>query len=255
MRKLLLGALLLLSTLGFGQDRVEPVKKLSTSPFTTWLTMVNAYDYDETAEKWINRKNYCIDAEGDGSVKISEKYKKITEAKSHTKQNFSEIGIMKIKYDGVDYIGICFKRIEGRYRYPAIYEDWYTELSYNIVVYKMEEIDKLKSLDSVTTLKSFINVQDYNEVYGSVPSYKDCYKNLNFCFKQDYIGKMDKNEYTEMPFKITTSNNKKVVRFLLPEKCYPESYSLSKYDKRIDFDKHYFEISIEEFNKLLTMIK
>lgn len=255
MRKLLLGALLLLSTLGFGQDRVEPVKKLSTSPFTTWLTIVNAYDYDESAEKWINRKNYCIDVEGDGFVKISEKYKKVIEAKSHTKQNFSEIGVMKIKYDGVDYIGICFKRIEGRYRYPAIHEDWYTETTHNIVVYTMEEIEKLKSLDSLGTLKSFMNVQDYNEVYNSVPSYKDCYKNLNFCFKEDYIGKKYDYEYTEMLFNVTTSNNKKVVRFLLPQKLYPEGNRLAKYDKRIDFDKHYFEISIEEFNKLLTMIK
>lgn len=123
MRKLLLGALLILSTLGFGQDRVEPTKKLFTSNFIPQLTTVNAFDYDERSEKWVNRKNYCIDAEGDDIVKICEKYKQFTEAKSRTKQNFSEIGVMKIKYEGVDYIGLCFKRIEGQYRYPTIHEE------------------------------------------------------------------------------------------------------------------------------------
>lgn len=255
MKKIILGVILLLSVLSFGQDRVEPAKKLYTSSFMPWLTAVNGYDYDESAEKWINRKNYCIDLEGDDFVKLCEKYKQITEAKSRTKQNFSEIGVMKIKYDSINYIGICFKRIEGRYRYPAIHEDWYTETTHNIVVYTMDEIEKLKSLDSIVTLKSFLNVQGYNEVYGSVPSYKDCYKNLNFCFKEDYIGKKKDYEYTEMKIKVTMSNNKKVVRFLLPQSLKPEDNILAKYNKTIDFEKHYFEISIEEFNKLLTIIK
>lgn len=255
MRKLLLGALLLLSTLGVSQDRINPEKKLSTSPFSPWLTIVNAYDYDEDSESWVNRKNYCIDTEGDSFVKLSEKYKQINDAKSHTKQNFSEIGVMKIKYDGVDYIGICFKRIEGQYRYPNIYRDWYTETTHNIVVYTMDEIEKLKSLDTLTTIKSYMNVQGYNKVYGSVPSYKDCYENMNYYFKNDYIVKKNDYDYSEMLFKSTTSNNKNVVRFLLPQKLYPKSNSMSKYDKIIDFDKHYFEISLEEFNRLLSIIK
>jgi hypothetical protein len=39
----------------------------------------------------------------------------------------------------------------------------------------------------------------------------------------------------------------------ITSKKYIETNSLGKYNEKIDFEKHYFEISILEFNKLLNL--
>jgi hypothetical protein len=41
----------------------------------------------------------------------------------------------------------------------------------------------------------------------------------------------------------------------ITSKKYIETNSLGKYNEKIDFEKHYFEISILEFNKLLNLAK
>ena len=84
-------------------------------------------------------------------------------------------------------------------------------------------------------------------VYGD-PLYKEkkyqsCYDNLKFVLEN---GDRD-NEIFK--FLKTQSDGKDVVRFLLPQK-------ISTYNpKTIDFENHYFEVSIEKFSELLSLLK
>ena len=83
----------------------------------------------------------------------------------------------------------------------------------------------------------------YGDSLNKEKKYKSCYDNLKFLLEK---GDSD-NEIFK--FKKTESDGVNVVRFLTSQK-------ISKYgDKLIDFENHYFEVNMEKFNELLSLIK
>lgn len=249
MKLILFISTLFISTFSYSQDRVNPEKKLAMSNFFVWQKIINGYDFDAGKDKWVNRKNY-LDYEGDSIIKLCEDYKQFKEAKSRTEQNFIEIGVIKVKYENLDYIGIAFTKFTGEYKYPSIHEDWQISTENHIYLYPLSKINKLNDFDGEE-----VRLPTYLRIVGYSGNFKDCYDDLNYVLKNKESYEKEDSNYSEMYFTKAKSNGKNVVRFLLPQSLYPITSSLYQYKKRIDFEKHYFEVSIEEFNKLLQLIK
>ena len=246
MKKLLLLLFLFVGLNVYSQSRTNPVKELTIGEFKSWVNGddVSGWDFDK-GEEWKERKGY-LRVGGDVSIMdIYEKndgvktYKNIL--KSKTTQNFNEIGVIQIEFKGEKYFGFGIETIGGRYKYPSIYEDWYTFINYNIFLFESEELLKLNTLNGETDLKVFIGT--YGDSLNREKKYQSCYDNLKYLLENNDTD----NEIFK--FKKTQSDGQEVVRFLLPQK-------IRKYGNTelIDFENHYFEVPSEQFNDLLSKI-
>ena len=230
----------------YSQSRVNAVKQLTIGEFQSWVIgdNVSGWDFDK-GEEWKERKGYLRVGGNQAFIDIYEKYevkRYKDEIKSRTPQNFNEIGIIQITFKGEKYIGFGIEKVDGRYKYPSIMEDWYTEIDYHIYVFENNELSKLEDgFAGVSDLKVFKGT--YGDGLNRDKKYQSCYDNLKFLFENE-----DRDNEI-FKFKITESDGLEVVRFLLPQK-------ISQYGaKPIDFENHYFEISMEKFNELLSLIK
>ena len=236
---------LLVGFSSYSQSRTNPKKELFIGEFQSWVTgdNVSGWDFDK-GEEWKERKGYLRVGSDVSSIDIYEKGKdriksNIDKIKSNTPQNFNEWGVIKVTYKGKEYVGFGIEIVGGRYEYPSIYENWYTFIDYNVYLFEKEELLKLETLDGLVDLKVFIGT--YGNSLNKEKKYKSCYDNLKFLFEN----KDTDNEIFK--FKKTESEGLKVVRFLTSQKI--EIY------KPIDFENHYFEVNMEKFNELLSLIK
>tara|TARA_B110000114_G_scaffold53135_1_gene56522 strand:+ start:402 stop:1148 length:747 start_codon:yes stop_codon:yes gene_type:complete len=246
MKKLLLLTISLVSLSISGQSRTNSVKELTIGEFKSWVkgNDISGWDFDK-GEEWKERKGYLRVGGNLSTIDIYEKdngikrYKKTI--KSKTKQNFNEIGVIRIEYKGEKYIGIGIESIDGRYKYPSIYEDWYTYTDYGVYLFKNDDLLTLNNLGDELDLKVLIGT--YGDSLNREKKYQSCYDNLKFLLKES------DNDNEFFKFKKTKSDGKEVVRFLLPQK-------IKKYGstKLIDFENHYFEVNMEVFNKLINLL-
>lgn len=228
---------------GYGQSRINPKKDLVIGEFQTWIKGDDVSGWDFDKEEWKERKGYLRVGKDVAYIDIQEKYNqtKTTKSKSRTSQNFNEWGVIRVTYQGEEYVGFGIEKVGGRYKYHSIKEDWYSYINYNIYLFKNEELLKLETLHDILDLKVFVGV--YGDPLYEEKKYQSCYDNLKFVLEN---GDSD-NEIFK--FKKTESDGKNVVRFLTSQK-------LSKYgEKPIDFENHYFEVRMEKFNELLSLIK
>ena len=247
MKKLLLLVTLFIGLSVYSQSRTNSVKELTIGEFNSWVSGddVSGWDFDK-GEEWKERKGYLRVGSRQTIIDIYEKNDGIKiykdEIKSRTPQNFNEIGIIQITFKGEKYIGFGIEKVDGRYKYPSISEDWYTENDYHIYVFENDELSKLEDgFAGVSDLKVFKGTD--GDALNRDKKYQSCYDNLKYLFENN------DSDNEIFKFKITESDGLKVVRFLVPQK-------ISKYGaKPIDFENHYFEIPMEKFNELLSLIK
>ncbi|NQV77065.1 MAG: hypothetical protein HQ490_01770 [Lutibacter sp.] len=247
MKKLLLLIVLLVSLSINSQSRTNSVKELTIGEFNSWVSgdNVSGWDFDK-GEEWKERKGYLRVGGSVSTIDIYEKdngiknYKDII--KSKTIQNFNEIGVIQIEFKGEKYFGFGVETVGGRYKYPSIYEDWYTFIDYNIFLFKSEDLLKLNTLNGELDLKVFVGT--YGDSLNREKKYQSCYDNLK------YLLENSDSDNEILKFKKTESNGLEVVRFLLPQKI--KNYGKTEL---IDFENHYFEVSIQKFNELLSLIK
>ena len=246
-KKLLILLTLLIGFSSYSQSRTNPKKDLIIGEFQSWVTgdNVSGWDFDK-GEEWKERKGYLRVGSHVGSIDIYEKgegrsKRNIDRLKSNTPQNFNEWGVIKVTYKGKEYVGFGIETVGGRYEYPSIYKNWYTYIEYSVYLFEKEELLKLEILDGIVDLRVFMGT--YGNSLNKEKKYKSCYGNLKYLFE---------NKDTDnviFKFKKTESEGLKVVRFLTSQK-------ISKYgSKPIDFENHYFEVNVEKFNELLSLMK
>ena len=247
MKKLLFLLTILIGFSSYSQSRTNAKKDLIIGEFQSWVKGddLSGWDFDK-GEEWKERKGYLRVGDDSSYLDIYEKNDGIKRnkktIKSYTPQNLNEWGVIKVTYKGEEYVGFGIETVLGRYEYPSIYEGWYTEIYYNVYLFEKEELLKLESLDGILDLKVLIGT--YGDSLNKEKKYKSCYDNLKYLFEN----KDTDNEIFK--FKKTESDGVNVVRFLTSQK-------IAKYGdtKLIDFENHYFEINIEKFNELLSLIK
>lgn len=225
----------------FSQSRENTEKSLIINQFIKWKTGndINGWEFNDG--EWKSRLGYLSTGENKSFVELYEKYNDFRTAKSYSKQNFEEIGVLSLTYKGQKYIGLGIKSLDGRYKYPTINKDWIVYENYYIFVFTLDEISKLLTLENELVLKP--NYGTYGNLSEIEKKYESCYENLNFLFSNGI-------SYDKWVFNVkkTKSEDKDVFRFLLPIK--------TNYKKNlIDFNNNYFEVSITEFNLLLDLIK
>ena len=246
MKKLIFLLTLLIGFSSYSQSRTNAKKDLVIGEFQNWVSGddVSGWDFDK-GEEWKERMGYLRVGSRPTIMDIHEKdngVKRYKERiKSYTPQNFNEWGVIKVTYKGKEYVGFGIETVGGRYKYPSISEDWYTFINYNVYLFEKEELLKLETLDGILDLKVLMGT--YGDSLNKEKKYKSCYDNLKYLFEN----KDTDNEIFK--FNKTESEGLKVVRFLTSQK-------ISKYgSKPIDFENHYFEVNMDKFNKLLSLIK
>ena len=251
MKKLIFLLTLLIGFSSYSQSRITPKKDLFIGEFQSWVKGddISGWDFDK-GEEWKERKGYLRVGSRRTNIDNYEKYENDDgvkmfkeELKSYTPQNFKEWGVIKVTYKGEEYVGFGMVKVHGRYKYPTIMRDWETFINYYIYLFEKEELLKLDTLDGILDLKVLIGTSGSSR--NKDKKYQSCYDNLKYNFE-----KGDSDSEIFFKFKKTESNGVNVVRFLTSQKT-------SKYSryKPIDFENHYFEVSMEKFNELISLIK
>lgn len=189
MRKLLLGALLLLSMLSFAQPRVNEVlpKFIETSNSFTETTQ---YEYSSYSGKWLEKNN-------------SEKY------------FFKKIEFKTIEYNFIKYYVMIIHELDGAYKYPSIKQGFYTWNSLRAYIYTSEQYTALKNYESVSS--------NYYEIKSSAIS-NDGMDDLELSVINTLKDK--RKPYYKATFKIK-KEDENTIRFILPLKS--EYSILEKY--------------------------
>lgn len=245
MRKLFKKSLILMlfiSLLSFSQDRVNSIPDLDIGEFNLWIKgeSFKGYNYDNKTKNWTERIGYLKLGEKETFIEINEKYDLIEEAKSMTSQNVIQLGLIPIKYLNESFVGLALEKFTGRYRYPAIKEDWIIKRSYYVYIFEFEEFEKIFNLrESTSILKSVFGT--YGDPVQSDLKFQSTFENLLFLFERSKFYEKDQI------FKIekTISNNSEVFRFLIPDK----RSTVNSYN----FEENYFEIPFENLNELKTI--
>jgi hypothetical protein len=206
MRKFVLGALLLLSTLSFGQPRVNEVlpKFIETSDSFSNATQ---YEYSSYSGKWIEEKN-------------------------NDTNFFQKIEFKTIEYNSIKYYVMVIHELDGEYKYPSIKQGFYTWNSLRAYIYTSEQYTTLKNYQSVSSNYNEIRSSAINDdgIYGLELSVINTLKN-------------NRKPFYKATFKIK-KENENTIRFILPLKI--EYNVLEKYygfDKKyfeatlVDFNK------------------
>lgn len=157
-----------------------------------------------------------------------------------TSQNVIQLGLIPIKYLNESFVGLALEKFTGRYRYPAIKEDWIIKRSYYVYIFEFEEFEKIFNLrESTSILKSVFGT--YGDPVQSDLKFQSTFENLLFLFERSKFYEKDQI------FKIekTISNNSEVFRFLIPDK----RSTVNSYN----FEENYFEIPFENLNELKTI--
>lgn len=189
MKKLFLGALLLLSTLSFTQPRVNEVlpKFIETGNSFTETTQ---YEYSSYSGKWVEKKN------SENSF-------------------FQKIEFKTIEYNSIKYYVMVIHELDGAYKYPSIKQGFYTWNSLRAYIYTSEQYAALKNYESVSS--------NYYEIRSSVIS-NDGMDALELSVINTLKDK--RKPYYKATFKIK-KEDENTIRFILPLKS--EYSILEKY--------------------------
>jgi hypothetical protein len=217
MRKLLLGALLLLSTLSFSQPRVNEQRidfdkignKLETaSGFQFWKHRGEWSEY-KTSKEGCNRLGY---------------------------ENFYYMFFTEMTYNTEKFYILNIKSIDGSYKYPAIKQGFYSFYTIRSYIFNQKEYNNLKNYKSGKSSISF-ETTDYSSKKSIEELMDDIRINTLNAIKNNYGSK------NELLLKIENDN---LIRFILPlmDKTWKKDWG---------FDKLYWETTIENFSILFKL--
>ena len=234
--------LILLSTSLFSQSRTNRQKLVFTGS-SEIMTSSIGWSYNKTLGEWIDYQNVILD-----NKDYKTKYKFMMGGRMESKidNNFLSIQIKTLKFKDVKYYVLIVKKMDGRYMYPSIYEDWYYWESTEGYIYTENEYNKLKNLEGKIELKT-----DYRVKLGSSSEVFDEIKFLDLIQtrlnddngKSSYILDSYLIPYT-FPVLKTVSDETEVIRFHVPHSSILKNY---------DFGKEYFEVSTENFQKIIDL--
>ena len=221
----------------FSQSR-ENRQKLSFKDSSEKLTSSTGWSYNETLGEWVNYDNVI---EKDNRYKTTWESLNGEFMMSHKQQNFISIQTKSLIFNDEEFFVLLVKKVNGRYEYPSIREDWYTWEEVRGYVFNKIEYDKILEFDGEIKLKTKTSID------LEIPQFGDYDEPLLLDLIQTEMNK-EKSKYSpEYTFPIlkTTSDGSEVIRFYVP------NYWSSTRSSSYDFDKEYFETTIPEFNKII----
>ena len=231
--KLTLISLILTVTLiqVYGQERTNR-EKLSFNTISGILSKAIGWSYNSTLGEWIDYEN-VISNDKD----YKDKYTSLQGAymMSHKEQNFQKVQTKIVSYKGITYYVLIVDKWGGQYEYPSIQEDWYEFTKTIGYIYTKEEYQKILKLESLVELKTKHIVK-----MGSKYEKFDETKFLDLI--QTELSQEKSNYSFEYTFPIIKTKEG-AIRFYLPDRF--NSYT------RYDFQKEYFETSLENFTKII----
>jgi len=216
----------------FAQSRVNRTK-YSFIDSSEKIFSATGWSYNEILGEWIDYENVISD---DKTYK--ERYKTLQGSymMSRIKQNFIDIMTKSLIVDGQEYFIVMVKKWNGKYRYPAIYEDWIYWEEVQGFIFTKEEYSKILDFSGKIQLVS-----------NNYVSHGSFYENYDEQVFLDLIQNELKSEnwYVQnykFPILKTDSDGSEVIRFYVPQ---------SFGNDEINFDKKYFETSTTNFDKLI----
>ena len=225
--------LLLFSITVFSQSRTNR-KKLTFINSSEKLTSSTGWSNNETLGEWIDYENVICN-----SKDYKTKYKSLRGRYMMSKREQSFLGIQTktFYFNEIQYYIIMIEKYDGRYEYPSIQQDWYSWKEVQGFVFTENEYKKLLELDGEVKLETQYRV-DIGSTY-------DKYNETTFLdlIQTKLNTELSYSSTYTFPILKTTSDNTEVIRFYVPESF--SSYSM------YNFDKEYFEVSPQEFDKII----
>ena len=147
----------------FAQERTNRVK-LSFDTSSGIITNATGWAYNSPKGEWLDYKNV---------ISSSPQYKNALKSlqgsymMSKEKQNFIKIQTKTVTHLDSTYYILLVHKWAGRYKYPAIKEDWYSYKRIAGYIFNRAEYNKLINLDSAAelqTYRSFSALGDATEI-------------------------------------------------------------------------------------------
>ena len=215
-----------------GGTSAKVVKSSSVvSNFVGWA-------YDGTNEKWSGYYN-CICGFYKNNNKVP---KRLPPDDMALFNNMLSLQIKKVNFEDENYFLLLVPFYAGKYRYPAIEEDWYSKKVTDVYVFTEDEYNKLKSLNDSLTIVVSVNKTRFGDGIEFHSYYETLSAAMNHLFKSK--DKLLKGNKSKFYLKMESS---KTIRFLnlqrfneiIPDKTPP------------DFNSRYYEISVSIFKQIL----
>lgn len=236
MKKIILSIILFsLVTNVFSQSRVNR-SKLSFSNSSEKLSSSTGWSYNETLGEWIDYEN-VINKDKDYKTK----YKSLRGEymMSRIKQNFIDIKTKSLSINEEKYFVVMVRKWNGRYKYPSIYEDWYSWEEVQGFIFTENEYSKILNFTGEIKLET----NNYVELGSSYEKYDETVF-LDLIQNELKSDNKYSSKYT-FPVLKTTSDELEVIRFYVPQ-----VFTKSKFNS-YNFEKEYLETSPENFDKII----
>lgn len=234
MKNLILLFVLAISTVSFGQDRVNR-KTINFDLSSGIVKNATGWAYNPVLGEWVDYENVI---EKSKDYKTEYKSLKGEYMMSHRDQNFISFQTKTININNDTLFVVLLERYGGRYKYPALQEDWYTFKKNEAFIFKKEEFEKLINLDTITD--AIVMKTKYKAVF---PMFKEEFSEEEFLKIIQTEIDSEKSEYSAtygMYLQGAKSDGKLVIRFRVPE-------YIKTYGKPVEFDKEYFELDRDSF--------
>jgi len=236
MKKIILSIILFsLVTNVFSQSRVNR-SKLSFSNSSEKLSSSTGWSYNETLGEWIDYENVI---NKDKVYKTKYKSLRGEYMMSRIKQNFIDIKTKSLSINEEKYFVVMVRKWNGRYKYPSIYEDWYSWEEVQGFIFTENEYSKILNFTGEIKLET----NNYVELGSSYEKYDETVF-LDLIQNELKSDNKYSSKYT-FPVLKTTSDELEVIRFYVPQ-----VFTKSKFNS-YNFEKEYLETSPENFDKII----
>jgi hypothetical protein len=236
MKKIILSIILFsLVTNVFSQSRVNR-SKLSFSNSSEKLSSSTGWSYNETLGEWIDYENVI---NKDKVYKTKYKSLRGEYMMSRIKQNFIDIKTKSLSINEEKYFVVMVRKWDGRYKYPSIYEDWYSWEEVQGFIFTENEYSKILNFTGEIKLET----NNYVELGSSYEKYDETVF-LDLIQNELKSDNKYSSKYT-FPVLKTTSDELEVIRFYVPQ-----VFTKSKFNS-YNFEKEYLETSPENFDKII----
>lgn len=219
--------LFLVCTMSFGQDRVNRVNPTYVSEGYT-LTNTMGWNYNDQLGQWIGHPNVIWNK--------TREFRDNWEDVSRSKNNIYDLQFKTIVINEQLYYILIFNFIYGRYLYPTIYEDWFWTRRKEITILTENEFQKLCNLSNTP-----ISIYGYKT---SIDEYDSDQNEINYILQET----KDNDDFFLRRITIYQATDGSI-RFNFD--------STSKYNvkdnENMNLDEQYFEISGEEYLKLIMI--
>lgn len=228
MRKVLLFILMILPFTVFTQERTT-TKVYEFGGKSGILKSATGWAYNQELDEWIENPNFISNRKHNIPSTNNDLYRYASSLWGAP--NFNSIQFKKVVINDETYYCMFYKKNEGKYKYPTIKKEWEVSEVTLLYLYTQEEFNNFINLPEEAVKVTPVAIM--REESFSRTSDSDLIKKLKAIVDSGKVG-------TIGYFYI--KKYKDNARFLIPTADY----------EKIDFEKNYFEVSVDEFKKLST---